>query len=194
MATRSSVTASGLSRTVCHSKPKPAKSSHIRIPEPQVVRIMQRHAAGESVRKISREEHRDRGTVAKVVKSDEMHAYVESLREQFYALGDLALETVRRGLEEGDAKLAYQVLIDIGVVPNQAERAEVLAQEPLSTEDARHKELLGKLVDVALQRHHAYGTPIEELDPHLKTIGAKINEETGKLEPVGDVKRRKLIN
>ncbi|MFZ0634437.1 MAG: hypothetical protein WA755_17655 [Candidatus Acidiferrales bacterium] len=156
---------------------------------------MQRHAAGESVRKISREEHRDRETIAKVVKSDEMHAYVQGLREQFYGLADLAIAAVRRGLQEGDAKLAYQVLIDIGVVPNQAERAEMLAQEPLSTEDARHKELLGKLVDVALQRHHAYGTPIEELDPHLKTIGAKVNEDTGKLEPIGpEVKRRKLIN
>ncbi|MFZ0636646.1 MAG: hypothetical protein WA755_13670 [Candidatus Acidiferrales bacterium] len=156
---------------------------------------MQRHIAGESVRKISREEGRDRATITKIVQSDEVRAYVDNLREQFYALGDLALETVRRGLQEGDTKLAYQILIDIGVVPNQAERAKMLAQETLDTDDARHKELLGKLVDVAFERHHIYGTPITELDEHLKKIGAKVNEETGKLEPDGpELKRRKLIN
>ncbi|MFZ0634212.1 MAG: hypothetical protein WAM08_01715 [Candidatus Acidiferrales bacterium] len=129
------------------------------------------------------------------MKSDEMHAYVECLREQFYGLADLALATVRRGLQEGDAKLAYQILIDIGVVPNQAERAEMLAQESLSTDEERHRELMGRLIEIAFERHRIYGTPITELDEHLEKIGAKVNEKTGKLEPVGvDVKRRKLIN
>lgn len=195
MSSRSSITASEAPRSIRQTRPKPSKRTRLHIPEPQIVRIMQRHAAGESVRKISREEHRDRETVAKVVKSDEMHAYVQSLREQFYGLADLAIAAVRRGLREGDTKLAYQVLIDIGVVPNQGERTQMLAHEPLSSEETRHKELMGRLIEIAFERHHVYGTPMPELDEHLKKIGAKVNEDTGKLEPVGvDVKRRKLIN
>jgi hypothetical protein len=84
---------------------------------------MQRHVAGQSIRQISRAEHRARETVSKVVRSDEMRAYVCALRERLYGLGDDALAAVEYELRQNrDATLGYRLLVDIGVVPCPQER------------------------------------------------------------------------
>ena len=75
MASRSNLAAAEPSTPRHQSKPIPAKRGESRIPAPQVVRIMKRHVAGESVRKISREEGRDRAAVTKIVKSEDMATF-----------------------------------------------------------------------------------------------------------------------
>ena len=57
------------------------------IPAPQRERIMQRHTLGQSIRRIAREENRARETVTKIVRSDDMRAYVTGLRERSTVLG-----------------------------------------------------------------------------------------------------------
>jgi hypothetical protein len=138
---------------------------------PQQIRIMQRYAMGESVRRISRAEKRDRETVAKSVRSDEMQDYVRMLREIFFGVGYDSILTVRKAVREGNSGMAYQLLQDIGVVPrigieqnlpsasappkvdNEKARDELLAR--LSEKDRMKFRLLA----MAESRNDAYGLP-----------------------------------
>src|SRR5215469_2973146 len=61
-------------RMIVHKQPHTAKARSFRIPEPQAARIVQRYIAGENIRAIAREEGRDRGTVTRIVKSEDMRA------------------------------------------------------------------------------------------------------------------------
>jgi hypothetical protein len=93
------------------------------VPPAQQERILHRHVIGQSVRKISREEHRDFRTVAKVIRNNPARwkEHLEAGRALFYALTTHALETIRRAMEDGDAQLAYRLLVDAGVVPKPGE-------------------------------------------------------------------------
>jgi len=93
------------------------------VPPAQQERILHRHVIGQSVRKISREEHRDFRTVAKVIRNNpaRLKEHLEAGRALFYALTTHALETIRRAMEDGDAQLAYRLLVDAGVVPKPGE-------------------------------------------------------------------------
>jgi len=51
------------------------------IPEPQIQRILQRYVTGESIREISREEHRSREAITRIVRSSEMSEFIERSRE-----------------------------------------------------------------------------------------------------------------
>ena len=78
------------------------------VPRAQQERILNRHILGESIRKISREEHRDFRTVAKVLRNNpaKLREHLEICRAQFYALLPRALETISRALENGNTRLA----------------------------------------------------------------------------------------
>jgi hypothetical protein len=117
-------TAAGESKEgTCQNLPNSTKIPETMIPAPQRERIMQRHTLGQSIRRIAREENRARETVTKIVRSDDMRAYVTGLRERFYGLGDLALSAVEHALSLAkDSQLGYRLLIDIGVVPSPFER------------------------------------------------------------------------
>jgi hypothetical protein len=93
---------------------------------------MQRYARGESIRQIAREERRDRATVTKIVRSDEMQAFVQEMRERFYGLGFDALDAVSHALRKRkDARIGYQILKDIGAAPS-AEQRLAIATQPAS--------------------------------------------------------------
>src|SRR5947209_5592530 len=110
---------------VGQSRQKPARISKIMIPAPQSERIMQRYVAGESIREIARVESRDRATVSKVVKSQDMADYVIAMREKLYSVADDAITTVRKAIQAGDARLSYEFLKDIGVVPSREHAIQV---------------------------------------------------------------------
>ena len=99
------------------SREKRGSASYV--PPAQQERILQRHLMGESMRRISREEHRDFRTVAKVLRNNpaKLKEHLELSRAQFFALTTQALETIRRAMEKGDAHLAYKLQTDAGVVP-----------------------------------------------------------------------------
>jgi hypothetical protein len=52
-----------------------------------------------------------------IVHSPEMTEFTEEMRERWRALSGLAIETLRRRLEQGDAALALRVLESNGIIP-----------------------------------------------------------------------------
>jgi hypothetical protein len=146
--------------------PRPTKKRRSVIPPPQSARIMHRYIAGESIRQIAREEKRDRETVTKIVRSEEVADYVRTMRERFYGLGETALGAVQRALEQGDARLAYEHLKDIGVVPDRemtnAVQRQMQGPTATSEDDAVSNEAW-KLAYMTIHNARIFGQPL----PHL---------------------------
>ena len=95
---------------------------------------MQQYIEGKSIRQISRDEQRDRATVTKIVRSDEMQGFVQRMRERFYGFAFDAMDAVEHSLkQQNDARLAYRMLCDIGIVPSPGERYSI-ATQPASIE------------------------------------------------------------
>src|SRR5580700_5591359 len=106
-------------RATNQNPPRSTKKPRTIVPPPQSARIMQRYVAGESIRQIAREEQRDRATVTKIVRSDEMNGVVQKMREQYYGLGFDAPDAMQHALQiQKDGRLGHQLLADIGVVPS----------------------------------------------------------------------------
>ena len=125
------------------------------------MRILQRHIKGESQRKIAREEKRSRPAIARIVKSEEMTAYVQRIREQFAGLAGDAVSAIRFALQkQKDARAAFQVLQNIGaLVPWEVRgQAAETAEDQLALEWATNFGLL------ALERHKVFETQLPTLE------------------------------
>jgi hypothetical protein len=125
------------SLTVCHNQPRSANMAISRIPEPQVQRIVQRHVAGQSVRAISRAEHRSRECVTRVVKGDQVQELVQRMRALVYGLANDAIDAVRHTLQkQKDGRVGYRLLMDIGAIPlpGEAEANALQARLPAPDE------------------------------------------------------------
>jgi len=146
---------------------------------------------GESVRRISRAEKRDRETVAKIVRSDEMQDYVRMLREIFFGIGYDSILAVRKAVREGNSEMAYQLLQHIGVVPRigiEQNLPSASAPPKLDSEKARD-ELVARLSDkdkikfrllaMAESRNDAYGLPPESLEFLPGHEGVRLKENYG---------------
>jgi len=105
------------------SQHNPSKKTRHRVPEPQRLRIMQKYARGESIVQIAKEERRNRETITKIVRSDEMQAFVRQMREEFYGLAFDAMKSLRLAIQNNDdPRIAYQLLRDTGIIPTEHER------------------------------------------------------------------------
>ena len=112
------------------TQPNPAKKPRTSVPPPQSARIAQRFISGQSIRKIAREEHRDRETVKRVVQARDIKEYVSLLRADFFAVGADAVDAVQHQLRDGkDGRLGLEVLRDVGAVPTKRELYEILHRE-----------------------------------------------------------------
>lgn len=110
------------------NQPKPAKQPQTRIPSPQVARIINKFIRGQSQREIARVEGRDRETIARIVRSNEVQLYVARLRMDYIGLGSEAINTMGKVLRKGkDPRTAHQLLSDIGAVPSERERDTLLS-------------------------------------------------------------------
>jgi hypothetical protein len=115
--------------SIVQNQQTPTKKPRTIVPPPQSARIIERYVAGDSIREIAREERRDRATVTKIVRSDEMNAVVQKMRERYYALGFDALDAVQHTLQiRKDGGLGRQVLTDMGVIPSAEERYAIISQ------------------------------------------------------------------
>jgi hypothetical protein len=124
-------------RTANQNQPKSTENPRTIVPPPQSERIMLRYAGGESIRQIAREEQRDRATVTKIVRSDEMNAEVRKMREQYYGLGYDALHAVQHALKiQKDGRLGHQLLANLGVIPSAEERHAMAAEEAMNVDRA----------------------------------------------------------
>ena len=147
---------------VYRNVPKRTKKPLSRIPAPQSERILQRYITGESIREISREEGRARPTVTKIVRSDEVQAYVQAMRERFYGLGTDALAAVQHALQQQkDPQLAYRLLIDLGVVPT-AEQRHLIATRATGTLPEGYSPAFMTLARAIYEKAQLFKMPLPE--------------------------------
>jgi hypothetical protein len=122
------------SGAITRNQPRSTKKPRTIVPPPQSERIMQQYISGDSIREIARKERRDRATVTKIVRSDEMNAVVQKMRERYYGLGFDALDAVQHTLQvRKGGGLGRQVLTDIGVIPSEEERYAIASQPDKAT-------------------------------------------------------------
>jgi hypothetical protein len=174
------------------NQPDPTKKPRTIVPPPQSARIMQRYVGGASIREIAREERRDRATVTKIVRSDEMNTVVQKMRESYYALGFDALDAVQHTLQvRKDGGLGRQVLTDIGVIPSPEERYAIASQPDKATvtpfEIAVAEDENGQINRVAYgmacameESARCFGTPLPTAEEyrHLRRVARFADEIT----------------
>jgi hypothetical protein len=163
--------------TKCRSTPRRAAKDPVsRLPRPKVLRIQQRYITGENQSVIARAEGCDRETVSRIVKSCEMVEYLERMKEEFRGLVPDALVALRYALQvQKDARIAYDVLRDVGVVlPHQLQVQAAMASE-LPTVDQVTREWAMRLGMVALERATVYGSSLPDVEEPVaaKSLGAK---------------------
>jgi len=145
-------------KVAAHKRPLTTKS---RIPGPQAARILQRYIEGQNIRSISRDEGRDRGTIRRIVKTEEMHMHVQQMREQYFGLAEMAMEGIRRALAQStDGRLAHEILKNVGAVPTNGDIAAIqnqMQQVGPVTEEQQVKAEMLKLVTVAYERAEMFG-------------------------------------
>src|SRR5271155_2205929 len=159
-----------------HSAPPVTKLSCPRIPAPQIERIKQRHIMGQSQREIARAEGRSRPTIARIVKGEEMQAFVQEMRERFYGLAPDALATIEFALrEQKDARIAYEILRDVGVV---ARKGESLQSPPATPEDGYSRQAI-MIANVMLNAYENLGVDLPE---DVATALAKDSQESAEVQ------------
>lgn len=107
-----------------------SNESKLLLPLSQVLRIMLRHATGESNRKIAAVEKVNHETVAIIVRSEAMR---EFLRQSYYALIENAIKTIAVAIDNGNTEMAYKVLQDTGVIQAVIDQAELVRQAQTET-------------------------------------------------------------
>jgi len=166
---------------ICQLTPTCADTRLARIPEPQRWRVKTRFVAGQTIRAIARSEHLNRRTVTKIVKSQDVQNHVAALKERFYGLGCAALDAVEHALIDGkDARLGFEILKSIGVVPSGGQGMQPQNQEPMSDQDARVRQVMIKMASCAIERNRVYGTPLPSVDRAEQEIEEELvrqNEE-----------------
>lgn len=138
------------------------------LPAPQIVRIQQRHISGEKNSSIARAEGCDRHTVARIVKSSEMAAFVQQMRERLYGLAPLALDAVEHALNSKDTKSALEVLKAAGVIEPGGYKVPVQQQDERAREDQLTLEWFGAFSILALEKNKLYGTDLPPVLAQLK--------------------------
>jgi len=141
---------------------------------------MQRYVGGESIRAIAREERRDRATITKIVRSDEMNAVVQKMRERYYGLGFDALDALQHALQvRKDGGLGRQVLTDIGVIPSSEERYAIASQPHKATltpfeiavaedEDGQINRVAYGMACAIEESARCFGTQVPTADEHRR--------------------------
>jgi len=156
-----------------HSAPSVTKLPCPRIPRPQIERIKQRHIMGQSQREIARAAGRSRPTIARIVKGEEMQAFVQEMRERFYGLAPDALATIEYALrEQKDARIGLEVLRDIGVRPQKGESVQLPATTPTESGYERQLRLIAA---VLLEANQQMGVP---LGSEIETALARDSQES----------------
>ena len=72
--------------------------------------------------------------------------------------------------EGKDARLGFEILKSIGVVPSVKEGVEAQNQELMSDQDARVQQIMVKMAAVAIERNRVFKTPLPRVDAVEKEI------------------------
>jgi hypothetical protein len=154
---RSTADAITLAREVSQAKPVGAKKHRPHISSAKITRIERRHLEGESNREIARAEHCGRSTVAKVVKAPELQEHLQRIRERIWGMADCAAEVLFEAMVQNrDARIAYELLRDLGVLP----RASQIVQQPAQlsmTREERDDWQTRAIASVIAERRRVFG-------------------------------------
>ena len=160
------------------SQHKPAKKARNRIPPVQRLRVMEKYAMGRNQTAIAREEGLNRESIARIVKSAEMEAFTEEIRERWRGLCDSAVESVRRLIAKDDRQTVLRVLESNGIIaPQGATLNHNIQTAAKPTGDARVKELMEAFAGVAIERARVFKTPFPELAEVAKEHDIKLGFE-----------------
>jgi hypothetical protein len=143
---------------------KPAKKMRNRIPPIQRLRVMEKYALGRNQTAIAREEKLNRESVARIVKSTEMEAFTEEIRERWRGLCDSAVESVRRLIAKDDKQTVFRVLESNGIIAPRGQVQNLSVNPaPKPTGDERMNNLRACFADVMMERSRVFKTPFPEL-------------------------------
>jgi len=143
---------------------KPAKKMRHRIPPSQRFRVMQKYALGRNQTAIARQEEINRETVGRIVKSAEMEAFTEEIRERWRGLCDSAVESVRRLIAKDDKQTVFRVLESNGIIAPRGQVQNLSVNPaPKPTGDERMNSLRACFADVMMERSRVFKTPFPEL-------------------------------
>jgi len=146
-------------RSAGNTKGNTATSTKKRGTRPYGPPAQQQH----SVRTISREEHWDFCTVAKVLANNRAkltERHMEQTRAAYCALTPQAVETLKRAMEKGDVRVAHRVLTEMGVVPQPSQIPYAPGLENSETgELTETKKYIAEFVEMAIERAADYGLP-----------------------------------
>lgn len=152
---------------------KPAKRQ--RIPVPQRIRVMQLYTLGRNQTSIARQEKLNRETVHRIVTGSEMNEFVEEMRARFRGLSGLAIEALRRKLEEGGKEaieIAWRVLESNGIVALRGQAVNYTAQ-PLDAPASENESVSAAFARITLERARVFRTPLPELQEAAEQAGVE---------------------
>jgi hypothetical protein len=156
-------------------QPKPAKKRN-RIPPIQRLRVMEKYALGTNQTAIARDENLNRESVGRIVKSAEMEAFTEEIREHWRALCENAIQSVRRLIAKDDKQTVFRVLESNGIIAPQGQLQNISVQTATKpTSDERVNTLRACFADVMMERAKVFKTPF----PELAEIAEQHNIEVG---------------
>ena len=156
-------------------QPKPAKKRD-RIPPIQRLRVMEKYALGRNQTAIAREEGLNRESIGRIVKSAEMEAFTEEIRERWRGLCEDAIQSVRRLIAQDDRQTVFRVLESNGIIAPQGQAQNIPVQTaPKPSGDERVKELMGAFAAVAIERARVFKTPMPELNEIANEHGIKLD-------------------
>lgn len=171
-----------LAQKVGRASPVRAKKHRPHISSAKIVRIERRHLEGESNWEIARAEHCGRNTVAKIVKAPELQEHLQRIRERIWGMADHAADVVFEAIvEKRDARISYELLRDIGVLP----RASQIVQQPVQlamTREERDDWQTRAIASVIAERRRVFGI---ELPPEMQTAIDQANPAETEL-PIAD--------
>ena len=157
---------------------KPAKKARHRIPPIQRLRVMEKYALGTNQTAIAREEGLNRESIGRIVKSAEMEAFTEEIRERWRGLCENAIQSVRRLIAKDDKQTVFRVLESNKIIaPQGAALNHNLPTAANPSQDDRMNTLRARFADVMMERARVFKTPMPELAEIAEENGIKLDFE-----------------
>jgi transposase len=149
---------------------------------------MQRYVGGESIRQIAREEQRDRATVTKIVRSDEMNTVVQEMRERYYGLASAAADAIEHTLRvQKDGRTAL-VNAARGLVKSHGQRLPKCGTQQVNRElAAGWKAELRDVLEPLLQEIESLNERIQEYEVRMEKIAQQSYPHVALLKQVKGV-------
>ena len=137
---------------------------------------MEKYALGRNQTAIARDENLNRESVGRIVKSAEMEAFTEEIRESWRGLCEAAVESVRRLIAKDDKQTVFRVLESNGIIaPQGAALNHNIPTAPNLNQDERAKNLRACFADVMMERAKVFRTPMPELAEIAGANGIKLD-------------------